>query len=82
LAAAGVWGSDPYRPIASGGFGEIKNCGHFAPALANLITLAILMPPLIGESAYRLWLLIKSVNIDMWNERTSIGFGKGVAGST
>jgi hypothetical protein len=40
------------------------------------------MPPLIGESAYYLRLLVKSVNIDKWNERTSMGFGKGVAGST
>ena len=75
-------GLDPYRPIASGSFGEIKNCDHFAPALANLITLAILMPPLIGESAYYLRLLIKSVNIHKWNERSSRGFGKAVAGST
>jgi hypothetical protein len=52
----------------------------FAPALADLITPAILLPPLIGESSYCLWLLIKGVNIDKWNER--MGHGNGAAGST
>ena len=41
----------------------------FAPALSDLITPAILLPPLIGESSYCLWLLFKGVNIDKWNER-------------
>jgi hypothetical protein len=45
----------------------------FAPALSDLITPAILLPPLIGESAYCLWLLIKGVNIDKWNERMRMG---------
>jgi hypothetical protein len=45
----------------------------FAPALADLLTPAILLPPLIGESSYCLWLLIKGVNLDKWNERMSIG---------
>ena len=44
----------------------------FAPALADLLTPAILLPPLIGESSYCLWLLIKGVNLDKWNERMSI----------
>jgi hypothetical protein len=41
----------------------------FAPAFADLITPAILLPPLIGESSFCLWLLIKGVNIVKWNER-------------
>ena len=45
----------------------------FAPALANLITPAILLPPLIGESSFCLWLLIKGVNIAKWNERVAAG---------
>jgi hypothetical protein len=45
----------------------------FAPALANLITPAILLPPLIGESSFCLWLLIKGVNIAKWNERLAAG---------
>src|ERR1700722_7633580 len=43
----------------------------FAPAFADLITPAILLPPLIGESSFCLWLLIKGVNIAKWNERVS-----------
>jgi hypothetical protein len=43
----------------------------FAPAFADLITPAILLPPLIGESSFCLWLLVKGVNITKWNERVS-----------
>jgi Domain of unknown function (DUF4386) len=43
----------------------------FAPAFADLITPAILLPPLIGESSFCLWLLVKGVNITKWNERIS-----------
>jgi hypothetical protein len=43
----------------------------FAPALADLITPAILLPPLIGESSFCLWLLVKGVNITKWKERVS-----------
>jgi hypothetical protein len=48
----------------------------FAPALADLITPAILVPPLIGESSFCLWLLVKGVNIAKWNER--IGMEQGI----
>lgn len=41
----------------------------FAPAFANMITPAILLPPLIGESSLCLWLLVKGVNISKWKER-------------
>jgi Domain of unknown function (DUF4386) len=41
----------------------------FAPAFADLITPAILLPPLIGESSFCLWLLVKGVNIAKWKER-------------
>lgn len=54
----------------------------FAPALANLISPAILLPPLIGESSYCLWLLIKGVDIGKWNERTSVARGNRAASST
>jgi hypothetical protein len=47
----------------------------FAPAFADLITPAILLPPLIGESSFCLWLLVKGVNIAKWKERTSIRQG-------
>jgi hypothetical protein len=44
-----------------------------APAFAELITPAILLPPLIGESSFCLWLLVKGVNIAKWNERALTG---------
>jgi uncharacterized protein DUF4386 len=48
----------------------------FAPAFADLITPAILLPPLIGESSFCLWLLVKGVNIAKWKER--VGMGQGI----
>jgi hypothetical protein len=47
----------------------------FAPKFADLITPAILIPPLIGESSFCLWLLVKGVNIAKWKERVSLGQG-------
>lgn len=47
----------------------------FTPAFADLITPAILIPALIGESSYCLWLLVKGVNIEKWNERVSMEQG-------
>jgi Domain of unknown function (DUF4386) len=46
-----------------------------APAFADLITPAILLPPLIGESSFCLWLLLKGVNIAKWKERVSTAHG-------
>ena len=43
-----------------------------APAFADLISPAILLPPLIGESSFCLWLLVKGVNIAKWKERMSL----------
>jgi hypothetical protein len=40
-----------------------------APAIADLITPIILLPPLVGELCYCLWLLIKGVDVAKWNER-------------
>ena len=47
----------------------------FAPAFADLITPAVLVPALIGESSFCLWLLVKGVNIAKWKERVSMGHG-------
>jgi Domain of unknown function (DUF4386) len=44
----------------------------FAPAFADLISPAILLPPLIGESSFCLWLLVKGVNIAKWKEQISL----------
>jgi|SRR5580658_451203 hypothetical protein len=41
----------------------------FAPRLADLLTPGVLLPPLIGESSFCLWLLIKGVDIDKWKGR-------------
>jgi hypothetical protein len=53
----------------------------FAPAFSDLITPAILVPALIGESSYCMWLLVKGVNIAKWNERISMGHGGGASSS-
>ncbi|MDP3635611.1 DUF4386 domain-containing protein [Phenylobacterium sp.] len=41
----------------------------FAPAFADQLTSAILLPALIGESAFCLWLLLKGVNLTAWRGR-------------
>ena len=40
----------------------------FAPALANQLIPAILLPPLVGELSLCLWLLIKGVDASRWHE--------------
>ena len=47
----------------------------FAPTFADLIIPTILVPPLIGESSFGLWLLVKGVNIAKWKERVSMEHG-------
>lgn len=44
-----------------------------APAVADALVPAILLPPLIGESSYCLWLLIKGVDLAKWNQRIAAG---------
>lgn len=41
----------------------------FAPTLADLLIPAVLIPPLVGESSFCLWLLLKGVNVSKWQER-------------
>jgi hypothetical protein len=50
-----------------------------APSIADLITPAILLPPFLGELSYCLWLLIKGVDVDKWNERTRVATATTVA---
>jgi hypothetical protein len=47
----------------------------FAPTFADRISPAILLPPLIGELSFCLWLLVKGVNVAKWKERLSVGQG-------
>lgn len=44
----------------------------FAPAIANLIMPTVLVPALIGELSFCLYLLIKGVDIKKWSERLSM----------
>ena len=44
-----------------------------APALANKMFPAILVPAFIGELAMCLWLLLKGVNAAKWDERVRTG---------
>jgi hypothetical protein len=41
----------------------------FFPTFANIINPAILLPSLIGEGSFCLWLLVKGVNLAKWNEQ-------------
>lgn len=51
-----------------------------APAFADVITPAILIPSLIGEASFCLWLLIKGVHVAKWQERASMpGTGAALA---
>jgi hypothetical protein len=43
------------------------------PAVANQIFLAILVPVFVGEASLGLWLLVKGVNVQKWNERVGTG---------
>jgi hypothetical protein len=42
------------------------------PTLANRLFPAILLPAFIGELSLCLWLLVKGVNVQKWNERVGI----------
>ena len=42
-----------------------------APAVADMVSPAILLPAFIAEMSFCLWLIVKGVNISKWNERTS-----------
>lgn len=53
----------------------------FSPAVSDLITPAILLPLLIGELSFCLWLLIKGVNVGRWNERLIVGRANPAAAS-
>ena len=42
-----------------------------APAVANRLFPAILLPAFVGEASLCLWLLVKGVNVEKWNRRQS-----------
>ena len=41
----------------------------FNPALADMLLPVILLPPLVGELSFCLWLLLKGVNRAGWEAR-------------
>jgi hypothetical protein len=43
------------------------------PAVANQVFLAIIVPVFVSELSLCLWLLVKGVNIQKWNERVGMG---------
>jgi hypothetical protein len=45
----------------------------FSPALATRLYPYVLFPGLIGEGALTLWLVVKGVNVERWNEQASTG---------
>ena len=45
----------------------------FSPSLSSLLYPYVLFPGLIGEGALTLWLLVKGVNAERWNEQASAG---------
>jgi hypothetical protein len=44
-----------------------------APAVANRLFPAILLPAFVGEASLCLWLLVKGVNVPKWQEQVSVG---------
>jgi hypothetical protein len=42
-----------------------------APAFANMLFPAILVPSFIGESSFCVWLIVKGVNVPKWKQRLS-----------
>jgi hypothetical protein len=42
------------------------------PAVSDMISPTILIPPLIGELSLALWLVVKGVNVREWQARTSL----------
>lgn len=57
--------------IQIAGLGYLSN--SFAlilyPAVANQVFLAIILPVFVGETSLSLWLLVKGVNVQKWEER-------------
>jgi hypothetical protein len=66
-----------YLPKALGVMIQIAGVGYISngfaiilyPTIANLVFLAIILPVFISETSLSLWLLVRGVNIQKWNER-------------
>jgi hypothetical protein len=70
-----------YLPRFIGVLAQLAGLGYlvacfatlFAPAFADAIEPGILVVPLVGESSYCLWLLLKGVDVKKWNARVNPG---------
>jgi Domain of unknown function (DUF4386) len=58
-------------PIAGASYILACLAALFAPGLYNLLFPYILLPPLIGEASFCLWLLLKGVNVGVWTARAA-----------
>lgn len=63
------------------GLGYLVNsfASILSPALAHSLFPAVLLPALVGEASFCLWLLFKGVDLSKWHarERVSVGAGAG-----
>lgn len=48
-----------------------------APAVANMLFPAVLVPAFIGETSLCVWLIVKGVNVARWNEQASAARARG-----
>ncbi len=77
-----------YLPKAIGGLMALAGASYltacfaalFAPEFAESITPAILLPALVGESSFCLWLLARGVDVPKWKERVGESSGPAAAG--
>ncbi len=75
-----IFGSG-YLPKALGVLMQIAGLSYLtnsfalilAPAVANRLFPAILLPAFVGEASLCLWLLVKGVNVPKWQEQVSWG---------
>lgn len=65
-----------YFPSVFGGLFLIAGCGYLIDVVARLFLpgytetpAALALPIIIAEVAFPLWLLVKGVNVEQWNER-------------
>jgi hypothetical protein len=61
--------------IQIAGVGYLTNSfvGILFPAAAQKVFLVIVLPVIVAETSLSLWLLVKGVNVQRWNEQVSLG---------
>ena len=70
-----------YLPKALGILIQVAGVGYLTnsfvlilyPAVANQVFLAIIAPVFVAEASLSLWLLVKGVNVQKWQERVGMG---------